>query len=210
MYDIEKEYYLKGYELIAGSDEAGRGPLCGPVVCAAVIFPLHYQNKKIKDSKMMSDKERREAYKEIIKDALSYSIIEISPATIDKINIYQASKLGMKKALLNLSIKPDLIITDYMKLDEFKEFNDILVLPLAKGDQKSINVAAASILAKVTRDDIMEKYDKLYPYYNFKSHKGYPTKEHLEIIKEKGIIKGFYRETYKPVKELLVEQIKLF
>lgn len=210
MYDIEKEYYLKGYELIAGSDEAGRGPLCGPVVCAAVIFPLHYQNKEIKDSKMMSDNKRREVYKEIIKDALSYSIVEISPATIDKINIYQASKLGMKKALLNLSIKPDLIITDYMKLDEFKEFNDILVLPLANGDQKSINVAAASILAKVTRDDIMEKYDKLYPYYNFKSHKGYPTKEHLEIIKEKGIIKGFYRETYKPVKELLVEQIKLF
>lgn len=209
MYDEEFKYFKEGYNVIAGTDEAGRGPLCGPLVCASVVFPIFYKNEKIKDSKKMTDKERREVFNEIINDSLSYSIEVIDPETIDKLNIYQASKYGMIKALNSLSIKPDLILTDYMKIESEKVKN-VEVVPLVKGDMKSVSIAAASILAKVTRDNFMLEIDKKYPEYKFKDHKGYPTPEHLEIIKEKGIIKGLYRESYKPVKEVLYEQLKLF
>ena len=207
MLDYEQDIINKGYSYIAGADEAGRGPLCGPVVCAAVILPLEYKNELINDSKQLTDKVRRELFKEIKEVALAYSIQIISPQTIDEINILEASRLGMTKALQELRPAPDYILTDYMKIYAIK---DVPIEALVKGDARSINIAAASILAKVTRDDIMDELDKKYPQYNFKKNKGYPTKDHLEALKKYGVVKEIYRFSYKPVKAIIHEQISLF
>lgn len=207
MLDYELPIYQKGYKYVAGCDEAGRGPLCGPVVCAACILPKDYTNEMINDSKKLSDKKRRILFEEIKKAAIAYSIIAISPEEIDKINIYEASRKGMTEGIKNLSIVPDYIITDCMPL---LEFPNTPVEAIVKGDAKAMCVAAASILAKVTRDDIMEEIDKQYPQYNIKKHKGYPTKEHIELLKKYGPIKGLYRYSYKPVQEAAVSKISLF
>lgn len=211
MLTFEDDFYLNGYKnkkisFIAGSDEAGRGPLCGPVVAGAVILPSTYFNNDINDSKKLSAKKREQLYIEITANAIAYGIGIVSPSKIDEINIYNASRLAMELALEKLNHQVDLILTDYMPL----KFNDVPVIPLVKGDAKARCIAAASILAKVTRDKIMEEYNKKYPEYEFDKHKGYPTKRHLEILKEKGIIKGFYRESYGPIKELLGLDLPLF
>ena len=211
MLTFEDDFYINGYNgkkisFIAGCDEAGRGPLCGPVVAGAVILPASYFNENINDSKKLSAKKREKLYDEIISNALAYGVGIVSPSKIDEINIYNASRLAMELALEKLNYKIDLILTDYMPL----KFNDVPVIPLVKGDAKARCIAAASILAKVTRDKIMDEYDKKYPEYEFSKHKGYPTKRHLEILKENGIIKGFYRESYEPIKELLGLDLPLF
>ena len=206
MLDYEKHLIEQGYKVIVGCDEAGRGPLCGPVVCAACVFPTNYQNEEINDSKKLTEKKRNKLFEVIKKDAVSYSIVIISPQEIDKINIYAASRKGMQEAIKGLNVIPDYILTDAMPL---LEFNDIQKEALIKGDAKSMNIAAASILAKVTRDLIMDELDEKYPQYEFKKHKGYPTKRHLELLEKFGPIKEIYRYSYGPVKKFTFEQITL-
>lgn len=206
MLTFDNDYYSDKICFIAGCDEAGRGPLCGPVVAAAVILPKDYNNELINDSKKLKEKDREVLYQVIIDNAIGYGIGIVEAPEIDRLNIYEASRQAMLKALKEINHQIDFIITDCMPL----RFNNLDALAVVKGDAKSKNVAAASILAKVTRDKIMDEYDKLYPIYNYKKNKGYPTKEHLEKIKQYGIIKGFYRESYKPVKDILYPEIKLF
>ena len=200
MLEYEKDIYKCGFKLIAGCDEAGRGPLCGPVVCAAVIFPENYHNDRINDSKKLNQKTREELFEEIKTNALSYAICIVSPKEIDEINIYEASRIGMVRALEQLNVKPDYILTDAMPLYDF--FN-IPKEAIIKGDAKAQCIAAASILAKVTRDRIMNELDIKYPEYLFAKHKGYPTREHLKILNEYGPIKEIYRYSYGPVKKFL-------
>ena len=178
----EKELYKEGYELIAGTDEAGRGPLCGPVVAAAVILPKNYKLEGLNDSKQLSEKKRDKYFEIIKKDAISYGIGIVDSKTIDEINIYEASRKAMLEAISKLDVTPDFVLTDAMPLpmDNSKA--------IIHGDALSLSIAAASVLAKVTRDEIMYELDKKYPEYGFKSHKGYPTKKHLENIKKYGIL----------------------
>lgn len=206
MLDYEKDIFNKGYKLIVGCDEAGRGPLCGPVVCASCILPIDYRNELIDDSKKLTDKKRRVLFEEIKKVALSYAIVAIYPEEIDKINIYEASRKGMTEAIKQMDIKPDYILTDCMPL---LEFPNISQENLVKGDARAMCIAAASILAKVTRDDMLDELDKQYPQYNLKKHKGYPTKEHIELLNKYGPIKGVYRFSYKPVQLASLEKISL-
>ncbi|MCQ2794753.1 MAG: ribonuclease HII [Bacilli bacterium] len=205
MLDFEKKFYSKTINFIAGTDEAGRGPIVGPVVAAAVIFPKDYKNEDINDSKKLSTKKREALEKIIKKDALSYAVSFISAKEIDKINIYEASRKAMITALHNLKHKYHMVITDAMPLP----MEACKVIPLVKGDAKSLAVAAASILAKVARDRYMDELDKKYPKYKFKEHKGYPTKEHLRLLKELGPIDSEYRFSYKPVKDLHYQQLSL-
>lgn len=192
----EKIYYEKGFNLIAGVDEVGRGPLVGPVVAAAVILPKNYSLDGLTDSKKLSEKKRDYFYEIIKKDALAIGVGIIDNNIIDEVNIYEATKLAMKEAVNNLKISPEVVLTDAMKLDLDKE-----VVPIIKGDIKSITIAAASVIAKVTRDKMMYELDEKYPYYNFKNNKGYPTKDHVEAIKEHGIIKQ-HRKSYEPIKSM--------
>lgn len=187
--DYEKNYPGK---LIAGIDEAGRGPLAGPVVCASVIMPLDESSiiKGIDDSKKLSQKERERLYPLIIEKAISYCIVEIDSDIIDKINILNATKLGMKNALCGLSVKPDIVLIDAVKIDTDLPQDNII-----KGDSKSYNIASASILAKVYRDRLMMKYDLEYPEYQFAKHKGYGTKLHIENIKKYGKCQ-LHRQTF--------------
>lgn len=206
MLDYEKKYYSNKVKLIAGCDEAGRGPIAGPVSAAAVIFPKDYQNEEINDSKKLSAKKRDELAEIIKRDALAYAISFVDPTTIDKINILEASRLAMETSLHALKIKYDLVISDAMEL-----FNEkCRVIPLIKADAKVLAVAAASILAKTARDHYMDELDKKYPNYRFKEHKGYPTELHLSLLKKYGPIKGLYRYSFKPVKNLGYEQLDLF
>ncbi len=193
----EKELYNKGYSLIAGVDEVGRGPLVGPVVAAAVILPKNYKLEGLTDSKKLSEA-KRNYFDEIIKrDAISYGIGVIDNNIIDEVNIYEATKLAMKQAISNLKIKPDYVLTDAMKLDIDIDFKSLI-----KGDLRSLSISAASVIAKVYRDNLMYLLDKKYPYYNFKNNKGYPTKDHIEAIKKYGIIKE-HRISYHPVSEFI-------
>lgn len=199
----EKELYKEGYELIAGTDEAGRGPLCGPVVAASVILPQNYKLEGLNDSKQLSEKKRDKYFEIIKKDAISYGISIVDAKTIDEINIYEASRKAMLEAISKLDVTPDFVLTDAMPLpiDNSKA--------IIHGDALSLSIAAASVLAKVTRDEIMYELDKKYPEYGFKSHKGYPTKKHLENIKKYGILDN-YRLTYKPIKALMEEKNEEF
>ena len=200
MYEYEESLNKQGYKYIGGCDEAGRGPLVGPVVCACVVFPIGYKNDLINDSKKLTEKKREALYDVIIKDALSYGIAIISAKEIDEINILEASRKGMIEAYkeANKKINIDYLLTDAMKISTL----NIPVLDIIKGDAKSISIAAASILAKVTRDRILYELDKKYPEYDFKSHKGYPTKKHLELIEKYGVFDE-YRKSYKPVKNII-------
>ena len=202
MLDLEKEYYSEKVKVIVGVDEAGRGPLCGPVVAAACVLPKGYHNEHINDSKKLTEKKREIAYQEIINDALAYGVGIVDAKRIDEINIYQATKEAMSKAINQINISYDLILTDAMKLENQK----VEVVPIIKGDAKAESIAAASIIAKVTRDHMLEEMDKKYPQYGFISHKGYGTKKHIEAIKKFGIIKGFHRETYEPIKSMIKEK----
>ena len=194
----EKELYQNGYELICGCDEAGRGPLVGPVVAGAVILPKNYQLEGLTDSKKLSEKKREKFFEIIKKDAIAYGIGIVSPQVIDEINIYEASRLAMKEAIKNMQVKPDYVITDAMPMPGY----EVPVKSIIKGDAKSITIAAASVLAKVTRDHILYEMDREHPEYEFARHKGYPTKRHLELLKLYGPTKD-YRFTYGPVRDLI-------
>ena len=196
----EKELYKKGIKYIAGVDEVGRGPLIGPVVAAAVILPINYTLKGLTDSKKLSEKKRNLFYKIIEQDAISIGIGIISEEKIDEVNIYEATKLAMKDAINKLKIKPEHILIDAMPLDL-----KIPTTSIIKGDAKSESIAAASVIAKVTRDSMMYELDKKYPMYGFGNHKGYPTKKHIEAINEFGLIPG-YRKTYAPIKDIIKEK----
>ena len=199
LYEYEKELIKKGIKYIGGTDEAGRGPLIGPVVAACVVMPINYQNELINDSKKLTEKKREILYDVIMNDALTVGIGIVDAKTIDEINIYEASKLAMIKAYeeAKKKIKIEHLLTDAMELDI-----DIPVTKIIKGDAKSITIAAASIIAKVTRDRMLYELDKKYPMYGFKNHKGYPTKAHIEAMHKYGLIDG-YRKSYGPVKEML-------
>lgn len=200
MYEYEENLINEGYNFIAGTDEAGRGPLVGPVVAGCVVLPKGYTNELINDSKKLTEKKREELYDIIMKDALAVGIGIVSAKEIDEINIYEASRKAMIEAYkeANKKIKIDYLLTDAMPIETL----DIPVLKIIKGDAKSITIAAASIIAKVTRDRMLLELDKKYPEYEFKSHKGYPTKKHIEAINKYGIFEG-YRLTYKPIKDLI-------
>ena len=181
MLDYEQKYYSQGLVLVAGVDEAGRGPLAGPVCVASVIMPQDNIIDEINDSKKLSEKKREKLYDEIINTAICYHIEFIDNNIIDEINILNATKLGMKKCIEELEIMPEIAIIDAVKIDTPIPTDSVI-----RGDAVSYNVAAASILAKVTRDRLMIQLDEKYPEYNFKKHKGYGTKEHIEALKKYG------------------------
>lgn len=197
----EKELYKKGFKLIAGTDEVGRGPLVGPVVAAAVILPQNYQLDGLTDSKKLSEKKRDKFYDIIMKEAVSVGIGVVDAKTIDEINILEASRLAMKKAIMDLKIVPEYVLSDAMKLNNI----DIPYTDIIHGDALSLSIAAASVIAKVTRDRMMYELDVQYPLYGFAKHKGYPTKLHLENLRKYGVLDN-YRFSYKPVKEILMEK----
>lgn len=191
--EYEKSLYKNGITLIAGVDEVGRGPLVGPVVAAAVILPKNYHLAGLTDSKKLSEKKRDLFFEIINKDAISVGVGIVDNKTIDEVNIYEATKIAMKQAINNLKIKPEHILIDAMPLEL-----DIPTTSIIKGDALSLSIAAASVIAKVTRDNMMYELDKKYPEYKFAKHKGYPTKEHLEAIEKYGVLDN-YRFSYKPV-----------
>lgn len=179
---FEKEYSNKGYKYICGCDEAGRGPLAGPVVVASVIMPLDDIITDIDDSKKLSEKKREELYDVIISKAIAFRVSIISEKVIDEINILNATKKGMEDAINNLSVKPDFALVDAVKgLKLNCEY-----LPIIKGDYLSYSIGSASIIAKVTRDRLMKDLAKKYPNYQFDKHKGYGTKQHIELLKKYG------------------------
>ncbi|GHV40907.1 hypothetical protein FACS189490_06820 [Clostridia bacterium] len=193
MYEFEREYYEKGMFLIAGIDEAGRGPLAGPVCAAAVILPTKEKIDGINDSKKLTPKAREEIF-EIIKEiAVAWSVAFIEHAVIDDINIRNATRLAMENAVAGLSVKPE-----YLFIDGNMGINsEIPQKTIVKGDALSASVAAASIIAKVSRDALMEEYDRLYPEYGFAAHKGYGTKAHFEAIEKYGLC-PIHRKTFYP------------
>lgn len=192
LFSYDKQFLSDDIKHVAGVDEAGRGPLAGPVCVASVIMPL--EDDKIlleaNDSKKLSEKKREMLYDKIIELALSYKIVMIDEDTIDDINILNATKLGMKNSIEGLEIKPDLVLIDAVKLDIDYNTN-----PIIHGDALSYNIACASILAKVTRDRYIREISDTYPEYNFAKNKGYGTKEHIEALKKYGACK-IHRETY--------------
>lgn len=202
LWQYEKDLYEQGYEYIGGTDEAGRGPLIGPVVAACCVLPKDFMLEGLTDSKKLSEKKREQFFPFIKEHALAYGIGIVSPERIDEINIYQASREAMLIAIKEVREKINL---EYVLSDAMPLSLDIPSLPIIKGDAKSISIAAASVLAKVTRDHILEDLDQKYPEYGFKKHKGYPTKAHLEAIEKYGLIEG-YRKTYGPIKKILEEQ----
>lgn len=200
LWQYEKELYKKGITLIGGVDEAGRGPLIGNVVAACCVLPKDFKLEGLTDSKKLSEKKREEFYPYIIEHCIVYGVGEVTPEEIDEINIYEASRKAMMIAIQKVMNQIDLeyVLTDAMPLPDLT----IEHLPIIKGDAKSISIAAASVIAKVTRDKELKDLDEKYPMYGFKDHKGYPTKKHLEAIKKYGLIEG-YRKTYKPVMQIL-------
>lgn len=189
------------YDTIVGIDEAGRGPIAGPLVVAGCVFEKGYWHPDIDDSKKLSEKKRENLFKVIQEDALWFSIVIVSEKVIDQKNIYKATQDAMLEIAKHAQC--DYCLTDAMKLPGYQKPYDAII----KGDSKSISIAGASILAKVTRDHIMMELDQKYPNYGFKKHKGYPTKAHLEALNEYGVL-PCHRKSYGPVKEKL--EIKLF
>ena len=196
MLRYEKELYKAGYQTIAGIDEVGRGPLAGPVVAAAVILPPGCKIKGLNDSKKIPKKKHQEIYQAVLDKALAVGIGLIDNDIIDQVNIYEATKLAMKEALSKLCLKPDYLLIDAMKLDI-----DIPQESIIKGDANSLSIAAASIVAKVTRDKLMADYDKEYPGYDFAQNAGYGTKSHLQGLERKGVT-PIHRKTFEPVKSM--------
>ena len=180
---MEKELYNKGFEYICGIDEAGRGPLAGPVVVAGVIMPKDSMIEGVNDSKKVSEKKREKLYDLILEEAISYSVAVIGQDVIDEINILNATKQGVTKVVEELDVKPNLILVDALTHIQTK---GIPYDSIIKGDAKCYNIAAASIIAKVTRDRIMRQWDEIYPQYGFINHKGYGTAKHMEALKEYG------------------------
>jgi ribonuclease HII len=204
MKNIDKKYLLNNKQIIAGTDEAGRGPLAGPVVAAAVILPIDYFDDRINDSKKLSASMRDELFVVIKKNALAYAYTVISHKKIDDINILNASLLAMKKSIEKLKIQPDIILVDGNKSFVY----NAEVIPIVKGDSKSLSIASASIIAKVVRDKVMLKLAKEYPYYGWESNKGYPTKEHIDAVLKYGSCK-IHRKTFLKKIYERVNQTKL-
>ncbi|WP_210994344.1 ribonuclease HII [Haploplasma modicum] len=197
MKEFETNLNNKGVSLIAGIDEAGRGPVAGPVVAASVILDLTKDYSLVNDSKKLSKKKREELYDYISKTAISIGVSIIDIDIIDQINILEATKLAMKEAVNNMDIKPEHLLIDAVKLNSNYSETSII-----KGDLKSVSIAAASIIAKVTRDNLMEKYDLIYPNYGFKKHSGYLTKMHKEMINLYGPCE-IHRKSFEPIKSIV-------
>lgn len=195
-FDYENQYWWSGKEVVAGIDEAGRGPIAGPLVIGICVFPPFYDNYEINDSKQLSDKKRRALLEIIKRDAIYYSYEVISVEEVDQYNIYAATQLGMERAVKRMNLQVEAVLTDAMPLPHIDK--KIPVEAIIKGDSKSVSIAAASIIAKVVRDDMMIELDKKYPGYNLKQNKGYCTPEHMRLLKENGIC-DIHRKTYEPV-----------
>lgn len=191
MLEFEHELYEKGIELVAGVDEAGRGPLCGPVVAAAVILPKNEKIAGVNDSKKLSEKKREELFEVIKEKAVAYSVGIVDEKVIDEVNILEATRLAMKKAVEGLSVTPEYVLVDAEKHVPIS----VSYTAIVKGDARSESIAAASIIAKVTRDHMIEEIDKKYPEYNFAKNKGYGTREHIQAIKEHGLCE-IHRKTF--------------
>lgn len=198
LYQYEHDLWNNGINYIGGVDEVGRGPLIGPVVTACVVLPKDFYLEGLTDSKKLTEKKRDIFYDYIMEHALAVSVGMMDEKIIDEVNIYEATKLAMYQAINNCPIKPEHVLIDAMKLENL----DIPSTSIIKGDAKSVTIAAASVIAKVTRDRMMIELDKKYPMYGFKSHKGYPTKKHVEAILKYGLIDG-YRKTFKPISEII-------
>ena len=191
MWEIEYAIRSEGYEIICGVDAAGRGPLAGPVCAAAVILPMGLEIPGLTDSKKLTDKKRRELFPVIKEQAIAYGIGLASHEEIDRINILQATYVAMERALAQLSVKPDIALIDGNRAKDF----GLPVRTVVKGDSLSMNIAAASILAKVTRDDLMLELAQQYPEYGFEVHKGYGTKAHYEALRNHGA-SAIHRQTF--------------
>ena len=198
-YEYDESIRKNGFGSVAGVDEAGRGPLAGPVVAAAVILPEDFRVEGVRDSKKIPRKEREELFWAIVLNARSIGIGIIDQAEIDRLNILRATKLAMHNALTDLTTKPDMILIDALTIPSIP----IKQMPIIKGDAKSASIAAASIIAKVVRDGIMIEYHSIYPSYEFDKHKGYATKAHLDKIEKHGPC-PIHRKTFHKVKDLLL------
>lgn len=198
LYKFEDDARSRGHKIIAGVDEAGRGSLVGVVTVAAVILPPNFYIAKLDDSKKISAKVREKLFDEIKSSAIAYSCVNVSIDEIDTLNIYQATLQGMIRAVKSLSIKPDLVLTDAMKVD----FGEIESQAIIHGDRLSASIAAASIIAKVTRDRLADEWSKIYPDYGFDKNRGYGTKLHIDAIKKFGPTE-IHRKTFNPVKSIL-------
>ena len=204
LYKYEDELLDKGYRNICGIDEAGRGSLAGPVCIASCILPPFLRIDGINDSKQLTEKKREELYKIIVKQAISYAVVFIHEKDIDNLNIYQATKKGMLESLEKIQVKPDFVLVDAMPLGNIEYPHEAII----HGDALSASIAAASILAKVSRDHYMEKMDIKYPNYGFKKHKGYGTKSHIEAIEKYGPCK-IHRKTFAPISKYYSKQLSL-
>lgn len=194
--EYENKYYNQGYKYIVGLDEAGRGPMAGELVVAGVVFPQAFYDKRIDDSKKLTENKREDLYQVIIENALAYQIEIIAVEEVDRLNVYQASKLGMERCVAGLGLDNAFVITDAMKLDVPNHE------AIIKGDSKSMTIAAASILAKVTRDRLMKEHHMEYPQYGFNKHKGYVTKAHKAAISKYGIC-PIHRRSFKPIQDII-------
>ena len=204
--DYEQQFYSDDIKLIVGCDEAGRGCLLGSVFAGAVILPRDFKCDLIDDSKKLTAKKREEAYDIIVKNAIAWGVGFCTADEIDEMNIYNASRVAMQRAIANMNHQYDMILTDAMKMSGM----NVPVEAIIHGDAKSQCIAAASIIAKVSRDRECLELDKKYPEYGIAKHKGYGTKEHLEALRKFGPIKHLYRFTYAPVRACFIEKISLF
>lgn len=198
MYVYERAAVAAGHMLVAGVDEAGRGPLAGPVAVAAVILPQEAHLPRINDSKKLSAAVREELFTQIVAIAISYHVALIDAETIDRMNILQATRMGMYEAIAALTPAPDEVLVDAVELPKLSMPSQSII----KGDAKSVSIAAASILAKVTRDHLMEQYDTEYPHYGFAKHKGYGTQEHIDAIRKYGVC-PIHRKSFEPIRSML-------
>ncbi len=203
MMAYENKYYADGAKCIAGVDEAGRGPLAGPLVIAAVVLPKDVFISGLNDSKQLSAAKRDKLYDEVLAKAISASVNIVSISNIDELNIYRATQQGMGQVLEHLDVKPDVALIDAMPV----EAEEIKTVSLIHGDALSASIAAASVIAKVTRDRIMERLAEIYPQYGFAGNKGYGSKEHMQAIKEIGATK-WHRRTYEPVKSMQLPAVQ--
>ena len=204
--DYEQQFYSNEIKLIVGCDEAGRGCLLGDVFAGAVILPRDFSCDLINDSKQLSEKQREEAYKIIVENAIAWGVGRATPEEIDKINILNASRLAMERAIDNMNHDFDMIITDAVKMYKYDKPREALI----HGDALSQCVAAASIIAKVSRDHYCYELDKQYPEYHIGEHKGYGTKVHMDALQKYGPVKGLHRFSYSPIKKLFTEKVSLF
>ncbi len=202
----ERQYYSDLVSFIIGVDEAGRGPLAGPVCAAAVLFPPDFECEDINDSKQLSAKKRENLFRMVEDNSLGFGIAMASVEEIDTLNIYEATKVAMKRAIAQIKHPYQLILTDAMPLKDLSS----PVIPIIKGDAKCLNIAGASILAKVTRDNYMVELEHTYPMFSFSKHKGYGTKAHMEELNKNGPIEGVHRQSFAPVAHFKETQLKLF